>query len=191
MAAGELMPNPRNWRTHPAMQATALGKGLETVGWVSDVIVNRTTGHLVDGHLRVALALKRGAGTLVPVKFVELTAEEERAVLVTLDPLAAMATTDEAMLLENVRSLDGTDFADMVADVAKHLGINGVGCRCRRIRRAGGQGRGVAGQVGRGDGAVVAAWRALADLWGLHGRGGGGEGDGWEQAQLLFTSPPY
>jgi len=46
-----LVANPRNWRTHPAEQGAALTGVLERVGWVQQVIVNRTTGHLVDGHL--------------------------------------------------------------------------------------------------------------------------------------------
>lgn len=125
--AGTLMPNPRNWRRHPAVQQAALSKGLQGVGWVQSVVVNRRTGRLLDGHLRVALALEQGTGTAVPVNWVELTEEEETAVLVTLDPIAGMATTDEETLLANVRSLDGTDFAAMVADVASILGVDGTG----------------------------------------------------------------
>src|ERR1019366_10706323 len=42
----ELVPNPRNWRTHPADQQQALSGALAEVGWVAEVTVNRTTGHV-------------------------------------------------------------------------------------------------------------------------------------------------
>jgi len=59
--------------------------------------VNKRTGLVVDGHLRVELALARKEG-LVPVVYVDLDEAEERLVLASLDPLAAMATTDASML---------------------------------------------------------------------------------------------
>lgn len=49
---GELIANPRNWRAHPAEQQRALSGALAEVGWVAEVLVNRTTSHVVDGHLR-------------------------------------------------------------------------------------------------------------------------------------------
>src|SRR5918994_388953 len=89
-APDQLLANPKNWRLHPRAQQDALGSVLDRVGWVDQVIVNRTTGHLVDGHLRVELALSRGEPS-VPVTYVELTEAEEHLVLASLDPIAAMA----------------------------------------------------------------------------------------------------
>ena len=51
-------------------------------GWVAEVLVNRTTGNVVDGHLRIELALTRQERT-VPVTYVELTQAEEALVLAT------------------------------------------------------------------------------------------------------------
>ena len=93
----QLLANPANWRIHPKAQQDALAGVLDEVGWVQSVIVNRTTGHLVDGHLRVSLALRDGAST-IPVVYVELTPEEESLVLATIDPISAMASTDKAQL---------------------------------------------------------------------------------------------
>lgn len=76
----DLVPNPRNWRTHPKDQQRALAGALGEVGWVAEVLVNRTTGNVVDGHLRIELALER-AESSVPVTYIELTDEEERLVL--------------------------------------------------------------------------------------------------------------
>lgn len=96
-APDQLMAHPLNWRSHPLKQQEALGEVLDKVGWVDSVIVNRKTGHLVDGHLRVELAKKRGEST-IPVQYVDLTEEEERLVLATIDPLAAMAERDDEKL---------------------------------------------------------------------------------------------
>jgi hypothetical protein len=41
---------------------------LSEIGWVAEVLVNRTTGNVVDGHLRIELALDRQEPT-VPVTF--------------------------------------------------------------------------------------------------------------------------
>ena len=66
-APDQLLANPLNWRVHPQDQQTALMDVLGEIGWVQEVIVNQRTGHLVDGHLRVVLAL-RNDETEVPVK---------------------------------------------------------------------------------------------------------------------------
>ena len=48
VAPAELVPNPANWRTHPPEQQRALAGALAEIGWVGEVLVNRTTGHVVD-----------------------------------------------------------------------------------------------------------------------------------------------
>ena len=92
---------------------------LDTVGYVAQVIVNRRTGHLVDGHLRVEEALSHGQPS-IPVVYVDLSEDEERLVLASLDPLAAMATTDEAKLRELLAevSVDSEALAAMLAALA-------------------------------------------------------------------------
>ena len=101
----ELVANPRNWRTHPPEQQRALTGALSEVGWVTEVIVNRTTGHVVDGHLRIELALERSE-PLVPVTYVELTDDEERLVLASLDPIAAMAQSEGLALADLLAGLE-------------------------------------------------------------------------------------
>jgi hypothetical protein len=86
---------------------------------VAQVLVNTTTGHVVDGHLRVELALSRHEPT-VPVTYVELTAEEERLVLATLDPLAAMANAEKDALEQLLAGLSPAD--DVLANLLRELG---------------------------------------------------------------------
>jgi hypothetical protein len=118
-----LQPNPQNWRRHPPEQQRALAGAIKEVGLVAGVTVNRTTGHVLDGHLRVELALARGEAS-VPVTYVELSPEEEALVLATLDPIGAMADRDgaklEALLAEI--SVDDTGLAALLADLAPRRG---------------------------------------------------------------------
>ena len=118
-APEQLLANPRNWRIHPHLQEEALEGALAQVGWVQTVLVNRTTGHLIDGHLRVALAIRLGEPSL-PVTYVELTEEEESLVLASLDPLAGMAAVDEdafAALLGEI-TVDSAALADALSAVS-------------------------------------------------------------------------
>jgi ParB-like chromosome segregation protein Spo0J len=125
----DLVANPKNWRQHPKAQKKALAGALAEVGWVTQVIVNKRTGHLVDGHARVELALERKEPS-VPVVYVDLTPDEEAVVLACLDPLSAMAETDtekldalmadvtvnDAALREMLGSLKTPDFEPIGAD---------------------------------------------------------------------------
>jgi len=104
-APTQLLPHPKNWRLHSDAQGAAVSGALDQVGWVRDVIVNTRTGHLVDGHLRVALAIEAGQ-PLIPVVFVELDEAEEALVLATLDPLSAMALQDDSMLGDLLAEVD-------------------------------------------------------------------------------------
>jgi len=55
--AGELDPNPRNWRRHPPEQRRALQALLREIGYADAVIARRDGPRLVllDGHLRKGL----------------------------------------------------------------------------------------------------------------------------------------
>jgi ParB-like chromosome segregation protein Spo0J len=94
----DLIPNPENFRSHPDKQAKELQRVMDQIGWVEGVIVNRTTGHLVDGHLRVAQAIANGE-PVVPVDYVELDMVDEKLALASLDRVGAMAVRDDAALV--------------------------------------------------------------------------------------------
>ena len=117
-APEQLLANPGNWRIHPRNQQAALAGALDTVGWVAQVMVNRRTGFVVDGHARVALAISRHEPS-VPVLYVDLSPEEEALVLATLDPIGAMATTDEAKLNELLAgiTIDDAGLARLLGDL--------------------------------------------------------------------------
>ncbi len=120
----QILFNPRNWRVHPLNQQNALKGVLEEVGWVQEVIINQRTGHLVDGHLRCQLAAREGTKT-IPVKYVDLSEEEEALVLSTLDPIAAMAATDRAKLDDLMRGIqsDNEQVQALISEIATKEGI--------------------------------------------------------------------
>lgn len=116
----QILFNPANWRIHPKQQQEALEGVLSTVGYVQDVIINKRTGHLVDGHLRCQIAARNNEKT-IPVVYVDLSEDEEAIVLASLDPLSAMATADKAKLEELLQAVHSDDerVQQMMADIAK------------------------------------------------------------------------
>ncbi len=118
-APDQLLANPSNWRIHPKPQQEALSDALEEVGWIQQVVVNRRTGHLIDGHLRATLAMRNNEAT-VPVLYVDLDEREEALALATLDPISAMAAADKAKLDELLRDVDTGSAAlqEMLAGLA-------------------------------------------------------------------------
>lgn len=90
--ASSLTPHPQNPRIHPATQRAAVSEALTRLGWIESVVVNKTTGKILNGHLRVELAAARGE--TVPVDYVQLSEADERIALASIDPLAALAVED-------------------------------------------------------------------------------------------------
>jgi DNA modification methylase len=126
LAPAEIIPNPENWREHPEKQQKAMTGALAELGWVQPVVINRTTGRLIDGHMRVALALRQGEAA-VPVSWVELSEQEEKLALATIDPLGDLAKTsddDLRQLLEQltVSEKDLGEFLFSLDDLADSTG---------------------------------------------------------------------
>lgn len=123
----QLLANPKNWRIHPDNQKAALTGVLREIGWVDEVMVNQRTGLVVDGHARVAQALKHHQPT-VPVKYVDLDPEEEVAILATFDTITALAGTDKEQLAELLRevSVNDTGVQALLDDLATQHGLDRV-----------------------------------------------------------------
>jgi len=121
--AKKLRDHPLNWRTHPAEQREAMREVLESVGWVQKVVVNKRTGHIIDGHLRVEEA--RAKGEQVPVVYVDLTAAEERKMLALFDPIRQMAGVDKRRLREVIDGVegDGAGLKSLMASLRASVGL--------------------------------------------------------------------
>lgn len=125
--ASELVPNPKNWRTHPESQRNALMGVLAEVG-IADAVLARELPDgslmLIDGHLRA----ETGGDANLPVLVLDVNEAEADKILATLDPLAAMATTDRVKLDEILRDIEtGSEaVSEMLADLAKDAGLYGT-----------------------------------------------------------------
>jgi len=117
----QLLANPKNWRVHPQFQQDSLEAVLDSVGFVAPVRVNKNTGHIVDGHLRVQIAMRKGQPT-VPVDYLDLTPEEEDLVLATFDPIAALAVSDNEKIEELMADIEVDD--ERLQDLLSTLDIN-------------------------------------------------------------------
>lgn len=118
----ELAANPANWRTHPAAQLAALSDVISEVGWAGVLLYNETTQRLIDGHARKEIAAR--GDEPVPVVVGAWTEAEERTILATLDPIAAMAEADAAKLdalLSDVQTGSGAVTA-MLEGLARDAG---------------------------------------------------------------------
>lgn len=122
--ASELAPNPRNWRTHPKAQADALRGVLAEIGYADALLARETPEglQLIDGHLRAETTPDQD----VPVLVTDLTEAEADKLLLTLDPLAAMAGADKGALEALLREVKTGDAAltAMLAAMAQKNGID-------------------------------------------------------------------
>src|SRR5229473_3181731 len=101
--AYKLIPNPKNWRVHPKAQRDALRGLLAEVGYADALLARELADGrlmLIDGHLRAEM----NPDALVPVLVLDVTEEEADKLLLSLDPLAAMAESDS----ERIKALLAT-----------------------------------------------------------------------------------
>lgn len=121
--ACDLIPNPRNWRTHGKAQAEALQGLLAEVGFAGAVLARETPEGLmlIDGHLRSETA---GAG-IIPVLVLDVTESEADKILATYDPIGAMADSDAAKLDSLLRDVQTGNqaLATMLAELAEAAGV--------------------------------------------------------------------
>ncbi len=118
--------NPNNWRTHPAEQTKALGAVMDKVGWAGALLYNARTCRLVDGHARRKLAIANGVDS-VPVLVGDWSEEEEKLILATLDPIAAMAEANAQQLDSIMRDLtpfgDSEAISALITSLAEEAGL--------------------------------------------------------------------
>lgn len=100
--ASDLAPNPRNWRTHPPAQQDAMRGILAEVGYAGAVLARETPEglQLIDGHLRAELT----PDEKIPVLVLDVTEEEADKILLTFDPIAAMAGASQEALAKLMES---------------------------------------------------------------------------------------
>jgi site-specific DNA-methyltransferase (adenine-specific) len=103
--AADLTPNPKNWRTHPKAQQDALRGILAEVGYADALLARELPDGslmLVDGHLRAETTPEQE----VPVLVLDINEAEADKLLLSLDPLAALAETNATALDALLREVD-------------------------------------------------------------------------------------
>lgn len=193
--------NRDNWRGHPEVQRLATEESLDTLGWVGAIKLNvqGDTRRVIDGHLRIEIALLKDPEQLLPVDYYELTQEEENFALTYLDTLTGEAETlphKLSALLEKTRGMVGDREGlgevrrRQMERVRELLGRNGEGLpetppaqinRAEELQKK--------WQVQSGDLFEIGPHRLLCgdcrnpdDVRRLMGR---------EKADMVFTDPPY
>ena len=112
--AGDLVPHPLNFRRHSPAQRRALAASYEEVGFARSLLGYRLADgriQLIDGHLRRDL----DPDLPVTVEVLDVNDDEARQLLLTLDPLAALAQPDPKLLQEltKLTSTDQTALKDL------------------------------------------------------------------------------
>jgi hypothetical protein len=185
-----------NWRRHSAAQSAALKGLLTEIGYANALIARELPDgrlQLLDGHLR----RETTPNMEVPVLVLDVTQEEGDKILLTLDPLAAMAEADKT----SVDALLATVHTDSVAvaamleriageaawqamnDPAKVVDVTAQLDKAAELQAKWGTAAGQAWQIGphrliwgdcREKGVVGRLWR-----------------DGGPKLRMVWTDPPY
>src|SRR5437763_3678351 len=109
--AGDLVPHEFNFRTHPGHQRGALDALYREVGFARSLLAYELPDgrlKLIDGHLRRDI----DPDMEVEVEILDVNDEEARALLLTIDPLAALAET-QAQLHERLMEITPTPAAEL------------------------------------------------------------------------------
>jgi hypothetical protein len=111
--AGDLVPHEWNFRSHSAAQEAALAAVYREVGFARSLLAFELPDgrlKLIDGHLRRDL----DPDMEVDVEVLDVTDEESRALLLTIDPLAALAQTQEE-IHDRLRAITPASDAELQA----------------------------------------------------------------------------
>lgn len=122
--ASELIPNPKNWRTHPKEQQDALRGVLAEVGIAGAVLARELPSGelmLIDGHMRA----DTDPTAVWPVLVLDVSEAEADKLLATYDPISAMAETDAVKLDALLKEIDtGSEALQaMLAELADDAGL--------------------------------------------------------------------
>lgn len=108
--ASQLIPNPKNWRTHPEKQRNAIQGVLAEIGYADALIARELPDGslmLLDGHLRAETTPNQK----VPVLVLDLDEAEADKLLATLDPISAMAGKSDELYADLIAEMETSSAA--------------------------------------------------------------------------------
>jgi hypothetical protein len=126
--ASDLLPNPKNWREHPAHQKRAMESMLRDIGFADALLGFEPRGAgkgvmLIDGHLRAELA----PDTVVPVLILDVTVEEADQLLARLDPMSTLAVPNIEKLTSLLNGARPLELAAFLGEIKKPGEVTGKG----------------------------------------------------------------
>jgi len=117
--AGDLVPHEHNWRQHPRAQRAALEALYEEVGFARSLLAYELPDgrlKLIDGHLRRDI----DPDMVVEVEVLDVNDAEARQLLLSIDPLAALAGADNDVVAQ-LKAITTTE-SSALADLWKTVG---------------------------------------------------------------------
>src|SRR4051794_38771213 len=120
--AGDLVPHEHNARVHPGAQRRALKALYDEVGFARSLLAYELPDgrlKLIDGHLRQRM----DPDMLVEVEVLDVSDDEARKLLLSIDPLAALAEYDTTRL-DELRALTRSD-SDALTNLWRAIGTAG------------------------------------------------------------------
>lgn len=108
--AGDILPNPKNWRQHPEAQRQAYAALVKSIGFAGALLTRELDDGrlmLLDGHLRQ----DENPDASLPALVTDLNETEADLLLATYDPLAAMAEADQKALADLFAAIQTDDAA--------------------------------------------------------------------------------
>ena len=116
----ELQDHPKNWKKHPPQQMASLESLVGEVGWAGALLLNEATGRLLNGHARKKISAEHLVEGKLPVLVGSWTQEQEEKILTFLDPIGALAQTNDEAFKALAESLQFT-LGDPLTRVAEEL----------------------------------------------------------------------
>src|SRR6202162_6691312 len=96
-AVGDLIPDPRNARTHPKRQIDQIKASIEAFGFTNPILAD-SEGHIIAGHGRLQAARAMGLAEVPTITLSGLSAIQKRALRIADNKIALNAGWDVEIL---------------------------------------------------------------------------------------------
>lgn len=120
---GQLLAHPLNYRIHTDLQSRAVKASLDELGQYLPITVQDGTDIVIDGHLRVTLALRENRRILA--NYVDFDDAEANRALAIGDPITGLALLDRQKYTELLHETTTGEPAlqELLANIAAENGV--------------------------------------------------------------------
>src|SRR6478672_8650072 len=107
-AVGDLIPDPRNARTHPKRQIDQLKASIAAFGFTNPILAD-PEGHIIAGHGRLQAARAMGLAEVPTITLSGLSETQKRALRIADNKIALNASWDLEILQQELGELASID----------------------------------------------------------------------------------